>query len=81
MSKKNQVYEIAEALKGYSLENRLDRECVARMLYEKGYRMQIQAEWVYNEFYFAHCSECGYEVPEHSVSSYCPGCGAYMEAE
>lgn len=40
------------------------------------------AEWVYDKYMYAHCSECGYEheSPEY-VTPFCPGCGAKMEDE
>ncbi|WP_159459805.1 hypothetical protein [Scatolibacter rhodanostii] len=40
------------------------------------------AEWIPDEYGYAHCSECGYEhdSPEY-VTQYCPGCGACMEQE
>lgn len=47
----------------------------------KGYRKQSEGEWVHGENDMAHCSECGNEMPEHSLSPYCSECGARMEGE
>lgn len=38
-----------------------------------------EGEWVHGENEMAHCSECGNEEPSHSISPYCPECGARME--
>lgn len=36
--------------------------------------------WIYGEYDYAHCSECGFEYdkPEY-VTRFCPNCGADME--
>ena len=41
---------------------------------------QISAEWVYSEYEYCHCSNCGYEQDKLSkVTPFCPNCGARME--
>lgn len=52
---------------------------IAEHLYTAGYRKQSYGEWVHGENGMAHCSECGNEEPSHSISPYCPECGAKME--
>lgn len=40
------------------------------------------AEWVYDEYAYAHCSACGYEQEEReTVTPFCPECGRRMEEE
>ena len=36
--------------------------------------------WIYDDYGYARCSECGYEVKNMEVSSYCPQCGADMSS-
>ena len=38
-------------------------------------------EWIYDGNGKAHCSECGEEVAEQSLSKFCPDCGAKMDKE
>ena len=46
---------------------------------EAGYRKQSEGEWVHGENDMAHCSVCGNEEPDHSLSPFCPNCGANMD--
>lgn len=39
----------------------------------------VYGEWVYGEYGFPRCSECGYGPDD--VSPYCPNCGANMNEE
>lgn len=36
-------------------------------------------EWVFGNYGTAHCSECGFDVPENNITPFCPNCGACME--
>lgn len=41
----------------------------------------VHGRWVYGEFDFPHCSECGTDVEPNMISPYCPNCGAKMDEE
>ncbi len=79
MTKENQINELRDLI---MIGSRLDvnsATAFAETLYQRGYRKQSEGEWIYGEYYIAHCSECGREVPDHLISPFCPNCGARME--
>lgn len=39
-------------------------------------------EWVFSNYGYAHCSECGFEQERlGEITPYCPNCGAKMDGE
>ena len=86
MSREKQIKEMAEVIDAYTeplsardIHKAEFSEQFAEALYNAGYRKQSEGEWVHGENEMAHCSECGNEEPSHSISPYCPECGARME--
>ena len=79
MSKEKQINELINEL--IFLGN-INKDIIAKHLYEKGYRKQTEGEWLTKgELFMEHyCSMCGYSVDYlYQKTPYCPNCGAKMK--
>ena len=78
--RKKQIEEMAlDIMKVSSLPLEISG-AIATDLVELGYRKQVKAEWIYQEYSMGHyigkCSNCECEA---DMSKYCPNCGAKMK--
>lgn len=99
MNKEKQIEEMAEDLAGRDsckhlpknlCNNRKCSLCEAEILYEAGYRKQIEGEWTrfevnginYGQVYYQH-KECKANETQLFPTPYnfCPNCGAHMRKE
>ena len=88
MSKEKQIEEMAEIMR-HSCEKECRRNkygefdceyCEAELLYNAGYRKQIEAEWITDEEGYVTCSNCGEEHTwDEFRPPYCDMCGARMK--
>jgi hypothetical protein len=89
---KEQIEEMAKVVAEVQYLGGLEQK-VAELLYDKGYRKQIEGHWFILEYEYFTCSECGYYHPngcdttkeakeklaEGIYPKYCADCGAKMK--
>lgn len=52
---------------------------IASVLYNAGYRKQVEGEWIKKGLSSIVCSNCDYMAWDYHRTQYCPNCGAKMK--
>lgn len=85
MNREKQIEEIAKIIIMYDSVNSTEEDIVrcANHIYNKGYRKQLEGEWVKDEKSrtLHRCSKCGYGSYYNGVrlGNFCCNCGARMK--
>ena len=83
MSKEKQIEELIRDLVNHTCMSQFQAEIAARMLFQLGYRKQIEGEWIWTESgtedyeQYWLCSCCNNK--SYWKSKFCEECGAKMK--